>query len=83
MKSKPETTTAPDDVLAVVPEQQLLAAIAAAKAERDAYEAQAKMEFNRQMAYYTGRIDALTSLLPPPAVPEPTPVDALPDAAPQ
>lgn len=77
MKPQPETTTAPEYVLAVAPAEQLQAAIAAAEAERDAYEVRVRTEFDRQMAYFSGRIDALRSLLPAPVAP-----DEPPDASP-
>lgn len=73
MKPQPETTTAPEYVLAVAPAEQLQTAIAAAEAERAAYLEQA----NRQLAYFNGKIDALRSLLPAPVAPN-EPTDASP-----
>lgn len=66
-RTEPQTETAPDYVLALAPEQQLRAAIAATEAERAAYLEQA----NRQLAYFNGKIDALRSLLPAPVEPSP------------
>jgi hypothetical protein len=76
-KTEPQTTTAPDYVLAVAPAEQLQAAIAAVVAERDAY----IVQVNQQLAYFNGKIDALRSLLPAPAAPAPAP-DEPPNASP-
>lgn len=54
-------------------EAQLISALAAAEAERAAYEVRMRAEFDRQMAYFSGRIDALRSLLPAPVAPDEPP----------